>query len=191
MEEELNGLSGEDEDSQERLERQIRRAREDLESMADSWEEREDTARYQLDLVNFQEDRIRKGQTTIQETRKETYEAAVKREEEQMKAAGKSLEERKKAVEKAQWQLGAAQREDRLAQLTREQQERISQLTVRGFELDKKEKEKELEKLKQLAEAEGEVRAFSDGVVVDMELVEGKTATGEELLSLTAGGSLV
>ncbi len=189
LEDQLSDLSEDEEESRERLERQIERAREDLESMADSWEEREDTARYQLDLIQFQEDRIRKGQTSIQETRRENYEAAVKQEKEQMKAAEKSLEEQRKAVEQAQWQLGAAQREDAAAQVTREQQQKISRLTVRGLELDKKEIERELEKLEKLAEAGGEVTAFSDGTVVDMELVEGKTATGEELLSLTVEGA--
>ncbi len=188
LEDELSCLSEEEEESRSRLKRQLTRAREDLESMADSWEEREDTARYQLDMIDFQEDRIRRGQTTIQETRRESYEAAVKQEEEQMKAEAESLKEREKAVEKARWQLEAARREDNAAWQAREQQKKLSRLTVRELELDKREKEEELERLEKLAQAGGEVRAFADGVVVDMELVEGKTATGEELLSLTGEG---
>ncbi len=189
LEEELDELPEEEESRREKLEKQLKRAREDLEAVSDSWEERVDTAKFQLDLLDRQEDLIRKGQTSVQEARRENYESAVKQEEERLKAARKELEAQRKAVERARWQLEAAGKEDDSSRKTRDQQKQISLLTVKGLELDKKEKEKEAAMLEALAEAGGRVNAPRAGVVVDMELEEGKTSTGQELLSLTWGGA--
>lgn len=191
LEEELERLSDseEAEGERERLERRISRAQEDLKSMTASWEEQVDSARYQIDLLDYQEARILKGQTTVQEARKENYEEAVRQEENKLKEAGKSLEELRKAVERLAWQAEAARRSDSADQMSQERSRKISQLTVRSLELDKKELEKQLAALEELETADGQVRAPADGTVVDMEVEEGKTSTGQELLSLTAGGA--
>ncbi len=191
LEDELERLSdsGEDEEERERLEKRISRAREDLNAMTASWEEQVDTARYQIDLLDYQEARLLKGQTTVQEARKENYEESIRQEENRMKEAGKSLEELKKAVERAQWQVEAARKSDSADQMSRERSRKISQLTVRSLELDKKELERQLAALEELEAAQGQVKAFADGTVVDMEVMEGKLSTGQELLSLTGGGA--
>lgn len=189
LEEELNNLSQEEESKKTTLEKELRRARQDLEDMEESWKDQVDSARSQLDFLADQEDRIRLGQTTVQEARRESYEAAVKQENERMKTAEKNLESLRKEVEKAQWQVDAARKQDTAQELTREQMGRASQLTVRELELDRKEKEQELKSLTQLAEEGGAVRASMDGVIADMELVEGKEATGGELLSLAIGNT--
>ena len=191
LEDELERLSdsGEDEEERERLEKRISRAREDLNAMTASWEEQVDTARYQIDLLDYQEARLLKGQTTVQEARKENYEEAVRQEENRMKEAGKSLEELKKAVERAQWQVEAARKSDSADQMSRERSRKISQLTVRSLELDKKELERQLAALEELEAVQGQVKASADGTVVDMEVMEGKLSTGQELLSLTGGGA--
>lgn len=190
LEEELEGLTGEDEGKRASLEKGLARAREDLEDLTDTWEERVDRADNQLSLLDYQEDRIRYGQTSIQESRRETYEAAIRQEQERMKAAEKQVEELGKAVEKAQWQLSAAQRQDETSQQTERRQRRISALTVKGLELDKREWERQLTVIDALLESGGQMKAPLDGVVVDMELTEGKTASGQELVSLSVGETL-
>lgn len=191
LEEELNRLqdSEEEENQREELEKRIERAREDLKTMTSSWEEQVDSARYQIDLLDYQEAKILKGQTTVQEVRKENYEEAVRQEEKRLKEAYKTLENLRKAVERAQWQVESAQKSDSAARISQEQHRQISQLTVRGLELDRKELKRQLTALEALEEAHGEVRAFTDGTVVDMEVLEGRTSTGEELVSLTTGGA--
>lgn len=190
LEAELEGTPSEDEETVKKLERSIKRAREDMEDLRSSWEDRLDSARFQMDLINNQEDRISSGQTSAQEARRETYEAAVKQQEEQMKAADKALAELKKQVEKAQWQAEAARKQDNADRMTQEQRKRTSELTIKGLELDRKAKERELNRLEELMEAGGQVTAREDGVVVDLEVAPGRTTTGEERLSLAVGGCL-
>lgn len=187
LEEELSMDDGEDEGALKKLEKQLERAKEDLEDIRNSWEDQVDAARSQLDFADDQEDRIQSGLTTAQEAREEAYEAAVKQQEEQLKAAKKNLESLEKAVEKAQWQMTVAQKQDAQAQMTEEQAKRISNLTLRGMELDKKAKERELGQLEALMGTGGQVLAWENGVVADLEILSGKTATGEELVSLAVG----
>lgn len=189
IEEEIEQTPGEDEAALKKLERQLERAREDLEDIQNSWDNQIDAARSQLEFANDQEDRIQSGLTTAQEAREESYEAAVKQEEEKLDAARKELEDKKKAMEQAQWQLAAAQKQDHAARLSEEQKNRISRLTVKSMELDKKAKERELGRLEELMGKGGQVTAWEDGVVADLEITSGKTATGEELVSLAVGDS--
>ena len=94
-----------------------------------------------------------------------------------------------KAVEKVRWQAEGARKQDAAQESAREQQVRISRLTIRELELNRKEKEKELGTITELDESGGAVRTSLPGVVADMELIEGKETTGGELLSLTAGNT--
>lgn len=189
LEEELDLTSGEDEKAARKLERQLERAREDLENLRNSWEDRVDYARYQLDMTEDQEDRIHAGLTNVQEARKESYEAALKQQEEELETAQKTLEDQRKAVEKAQWQVHAAKKQDGAAQLSQEQKKRISDLTIKGLKLDRKAKEKELKILEEMIQTGGQVTAMEQGVVVDLEVSSGKTTTGEEIFSLAVKNS--
>ena len=133
----MNGLSEEDKEGRGQLEKQLRRARKDLSDMKDSWEDQIRSARSQLDFLEYQEDRIRLGQTSVQEARRESYEEAVKQENERMKAAEKELEALNKAVEKVRWQAEGARKQDAAQESAREQQVRISRLTIRELELNR------------------------------------------------------
>ncbi len=187
LEEQLESTSEQDEETIQKLERDIKRAREDMGDLKESWEDRIDSANFQLDFLNSQEERIQSGQTSVQEARKEAYEKAVKQQEENRKIAEKNLETLKKMVEKARWQTEVAQKQDNAAYLTEQQRKQASQLTIKSLELDKRAKEKEMDSLEELIAAEGKVRAIEKAVVVDMEVMAGKTTTGEELLSLATG----
>lgn len=189
IEEEISAMTGEDEAAREKLEKKLERAREDLEDIENSWEDQVDAARSQLEFANDQEERIQAGLTTAQEARKEAYEAAVKQLKEQLDTEKRQVNDLEKTVEKAQWQLAAAKKQDAAAQMTEEQQKRISKLTIQGMELDKKAKERELSQLEELMEHGGQVLAWDNGVVTDLEIVAGKTAVGEELISLAVGDS--
>ncbi len=188
LEEQLDGAESEEEAR--KLERSLKRAREDLEDLRASWEDQVTSASFQMDFAESQEDRIAAGQTTAQEARKEAYEAAVKQQEDGLKAAGETLSGLKKAVERAQWQVAAAEKEDCAAALSEEQKRRLSDLTVRGLENSRKLKERELMALEELMGQGGQVPAREHGVAVDVEITAGKTAAGEELITLAVGGSL-
>ncbi len=187
IEEAIDSAAEEDEAALKKLEKQLERAREDLEDTENSWESQIEAARSQLEFANDQEDRIQSGLTTAQEAREESYEAAVKQEEEKLDGARKELEDLEKAVEQARWQLAAAQKQDQGARLSEEQKNRISKLTEQGLLLDRKARERERNRLEELMEKGGQVTAWENGVVADLEITAGKTATGEELVSLAVG----
>lgn len=187
LEEQID-LAG-DEETARKLERDLKRAKEDMEDLRKSWEAQITSASFQMDFVESQEDRIRAGQTSAQEARKEAYDAAVKQQEERMKAAEEKLAGLEKAVETARWQAAAAQKEDSAAEMSQEQKKRLSALTVRGLENTRKGKGEELAHLEELMADGGQIRAEEKGVAVDVEILEGKTATGEELLTVAVGGS--
>ena len=189
LEEELDLISDEDENTVKKLEKQLERAREDLEDLRNFWEDRVDYTRFQLDVVDDQENRIHAGLTSVQEARKESYEAAIKQAEEELEIAQNTLEDQRKAVEKAQWQVHTAKKQDGAALMSSEQKKRISDLTIKGLKLDREVKEKELKILEEMIRTGGQVTAMEAGVVVDLEISSGKTTTGEELLSLAVNDS--
>ena len=186
LEEQLN--TAEDEETVKKLERNLKRAKEDMEDLRISWEEQVDSARFQMDFADSQEDRILSGQTSAQEARQEAYDAAVQQQEAVMKAAEDNLEALKKAVEQAQWQTEMAQREDSAAAMTQEQKNRLSALALKGLENTRRDKEKELAFLEELMAEGGQVQAAECGVAGDVEVTAGRTATGEELVTVAVGG---
>ena len=159
-----------------------------MEDLRISWEEQVDSARFQMDFADSQEDRILSGQTSAQEARQEAYDAAVQQQEAVMKAAEDNLEALKKAVEQAQWQTEMAQREDSASAMTQEQKNRLSALALKGLENTRRDKEKELAFLEELMAEGGQVQAAECGVAVDVEVTAGRTATGEELVTVAVGG---
>ncbi len=187
LEEELGQVPEEDEARRQRLARDLQRAKEDLADVEDSWETEIDAARDQVDLVDDLEDRVRSGQTASQEELRRTYEQQVKQQQKELEEAGKALGKLRQAVEDARWQVETARRSDRAARLSEDQKRRMSALTVQGLLLDEKALERKLGRLEELAGREGRVQADQKGVVVDMEVKAGKTATGEELVSLAVG----
>ncbi|MCI9046867.1 MAG: hypothetical protein HFG71_06270 [Hungatella sp.] len=178
-----------DEETVRSLERDLKRAREDMEDLRRSWETQITSASFQLDFVEGQEERIQAGQTTAQEAKKESYEAAVKQQEDSIKAAGEKLADLQKAVERTQWQVAAARKEDSAAAMSREQKKRLSDLAVKGMENTRKVRAEELAHLEELIAEGGQVQARESGVIVDVEVAAGKTATGEELVTAAVGGS--
>ena len=179
----------EDEETARRLERNLKRAKEDMEDLRRSWETQITSASFQMDFVEGQEERIQAGQTTAQEAKRESYEAAVKQQEDSIEAEGERLADLRKAVEKAQWQAETARKEDSAAAMSQEQKKRLSALAVRELEQTRRDKAGELAVLEELMAKGGQVEAEEDGVAVDVEVTAGRTATGEELVTLAVGGS--
>lgn len=186
---EETGNTGKDSERYREAEEELQVQRENLETLKAGWKERIDSAQTQLDLLEDQEERIHAGRTQEQESAKESYEEKLRQEEEKMEEAREGQKAFEKAVENAAWELAVAQRQDEAALYAKERQQRISSLTIRGLELDKREKQRQLSRLDELDRKGGEVTAQEDGIVADMELVAGKTASGEELLSLAVGGN--
>ncbi|MCI9281868.1 MAG: hypothetical protein HFG56_01115 [Lachnospiraceae bacterium] len=168
-------------------EQELARAREDKEELEEEWEDRISDVEVQLDLIDDRNERIRSGSTSSQLALLEAYEEELRQLKERQKEEEKKLEEWEKRVERAQWDLEVAQRKDEYGRLTREQKNRLSKLTEEGLLLDIRIKEQELEKLEKLLAAEGKVLADRDGTVVKVELLAGKTTTGEECLTVASG----
>lgn len=187
--EELDQVPEEDEERIRKLSRDLERAREDLRDLEDTWEEEIDSAEDQVELADDLGDRILAGQTTAQEERRRSYEQVVKQQEEKLEQAAKDLEALKDAVEEARWQLAVAEKQDAASRISEDQRKRISALNIQGLKLDRKAKERQLNRLEELEAGEGIVCAHQKGIVVDMELTGGKTTTGEELVSLAVGES--
>lgn len=185
--EQLDRLSQEDEDAYREAERKLERAVEDLDDLKESWEEQIDSAKLQIEALESKEEWIRSGKMSAQESKRKAYEEQVKQQEEKLKAAKEAEEELEKAVEQAQWQLSAAQRQDETAAVSENQKKRISALNIRGLQLAQEKKRRQLNQLEELIGQEGMVRALQKGTVADMELLAGKTATGEERLSIALG----
>lgn len=185
--EELDLLAEEDMEGRRKLERELQGAREDLEVLRGSWKEQIEGAETQMELLEDQEERIHAGRTDVQESRKKSYEEAVRQEMEKIEEAQKGLKTLEKAIERAERQLLEAQKQDEAAWLSQDQQKRIASLTIRGIELEQKAKRRQISRLEALEQAEGKVLAEKDGVVTDMELIAGRTTSGEELVSLAVG----
>ncbi len=171
-----------------RKERELLRAREDLEELEDEWDDRLEDVELEMDLIDNQNERIRSGETSSQTALLETYEEAVRQQEKAIKEEEKRLEELEKGVERAKWDLKNASERDEYTRLNREQQKRMSQLVRKGLEMDIQAKEREIQKLEAIMEAGGRVCAGQRGTVAKVELSAGKTASGEECLSIASGG---
>ena len=170
-----------------RKERELLRAREDLEELNEEWDDRIEDAELEMDLLDHQNERIRSGDTTSQTALLETYEEAVRQQEKAIKEEEKKIDELEKDVERARWNLKNASKKDEEARLSREQQKRISQLVRQGLEADIQAKEKKLQGLEAIMEAGGKVCANQKGTVAKVELLAGKTVSGEACLSIAAG----
>lgn len=169
------------------LEHELQEAKEDLEALQAAWKVQIEAARTQLELLEAQEERIRAGRTEAQESKKENYENAVRQEEAKMEERQKEIKTFERAQEKAEWDLEAAQKQESAETLAKEQQKRLSALTIRGMELEKKEKQRQLTRFLELKKTNGAVFARETGTIADVELIAGKTTSGEELLTLAAG----
>ncbi len=97
------------------------------------------------------------------------------------------IEKIKIQVEQAQLQYEIAKHaaSDRIS-LNRKSN-RIIQLTVQSYQLDLKEKKKELESVKALLKTSGKVSSPYEGISSFMGIEEGKITTGEELVKVAVG----
>ncbi len=185
--EELDRAEGGDEEDYRKLERELLGAKEDLEALQAAWKTQIEAIEAQMELLEDQEERLHAGRTQEQEEKRESYEEAVRREDERMEERQKETKGFERALEKAEWELSVAQEQDRAALLTAEQQKRLSALTIRGMELEKKKKYRQLNRLLELKQTQGTVFAREDGIAAEVELTAGKTASGEEIFSLAVG----
>ena len=74
-----------------RKERELLRAREDLEELEDEWDDRLEDVELEMDLIDNQNERIRSGETSSQTALLETYEEAVRQQEKAIKEEEKRL----------------------------------------------------------------------------------------------------
>ncbi len=172
------------------LQKQLERAREDLEAVEEQWRIRIRDIQNRRDDLQFQYDRVLSGETSSQEALEESYEAAVKQEEEAWKAEEEKLEALRQNVENAQWELDVAARQDAYASLTEDQRSRLAQIDRRLQELTISGVERRLGELETMIAADGKVCASTDGTVVVQELVPGRTSTGEERLVIAFGSRI-
>lgn len=170
-----------------RKERELLRAREDLEELEDEWDGRIEDVELEMDLLDNQDERIRSGETSSHRLLLEAYEEAVRQQEKAIKEEEKKLDELEKNVERASWNLKNASGRDEEARLSNEQKKRLSGLIRQGLEMDIQAKERELQRLEAIMEAGGKVLAGQKGIVAEVELLAGKTVSGEECVSIAWG----
>ncbi len=189
LEEELAEMESEDKEDKEitRKKRELARAKEDLDDLEDEWDDRINDAEYSLDLLDDQSDRIRQGDTSTQTALQESYEEAIRQQEQKQKEEAKKLKELEKAVEQAQWEWQIAIRKDENIRLSHEQNRQLSQLARQEILLDISQKEQELMKLEKLFVTDGKVYADRSSTIVENELLAGKTSSGEERLAMATG----
>ncbi len=181
----------EDETARENLEKQLARAQEDLEDLEAEWEVQLDDMENSRDLAEEQWDRIQRGETSSQEALRESYEAAAAQEEESWAAEEEKLKALQRSLEDAQWNAEVAVKNDAYAALSRQQQERLSEISCRLLEMDIENKEEEIGEVDAILEAEGRVAADRDGTVVAQEVAAGRVSTGEERLSIAYGSVML
>lgn len=170
-----------------RKERELARAREDLAQLEEEWDDRIGDMEVQMDLIDDRNERIRKGETSSQIALLEAYEEAVRQQDRAIKEEEKKLDTFGKNVERARLDLETAAKRDQYARLSKEQKKRISQLVRQGIELDIRQKERELDELEKIMEEEGRVFSPLEGTAVEVELVAGKTSSGEERVMIASG----
>lgn len=184
--EQLQQGGNHDEEIQE-LEKQLNRAKEDLDDLSDSWDRQVEDLETDLDNMDDRRNRIASGQTSSQDALKEAYDGAVKQEEELLKTAQKKVDSLQEALDRAGFQASNAAKTDENTRLTNDQKKRLSKLTQKGIQLDLDAKAKEAGLVEELINAGGNVMAKTDGTVVKQELQPGKSTTGEELVSIAVG----
>ncbi len=176
--------------SRQELEKQLSRAREDLETLQEQWAARISDLQYSREILKMQNDRILNGKDSAQTALKEAYDAEVEQENAAWEAEEEKLAALEQSVEDAQWNLQVASRQDEQARLTADQQTRLSQIDQELQEMNRASVEREIGELENILAAEGKVTAALDGTVVMQELTAGRTSTGEERLSIAYGNRI-
>ncbi len=172
------------------LEKQLAAAQREMDELRNQWKLTIEEINYRYDTLSLQYDRLMNGETTAQETLRDSYEAELKQEDAEEKAEQETLEALKKSVENAQWNLDIASRQDRQASLSAGQQARLAQIDRQLQEMDIRDIERRLARIEEIVAGEGRVCAQTDGTVILQEITAGRTSTGEERLSIAAGSRI-
>ncbi len=183
LKEELEAADGSDPE----LEKQLARAQEDLAELERQWKSRINSIEDSYDMLEYENRRIQRGETSSRQAMDEAYEAAVKQENAAWEAEVNTLKALEKKIGDAQWDLDVAAREDEYVRLTAEQKARLSEVDRRLQELEIASLEKEIGRVDEMIAADGVVTAGRDGTVIHQELTAGRTSTGEERLSIAYG----
>ncbi len=172
------------------LEKQLATAQRELEDLKGQWELTISDIRYRYDILSIQYDRLMSGETTAQETLRDSYEADLKQEDAEEKADQDALEALAKSVENAQWNLNIASRQDEQAALSASQQARLAEIDRQLQEMEIRDIERRLARIGEIVAGEGRVCAQVDGNVILQEMTAGRTSTGEERLSIATGSRI-
>lgn len=172
------------------LEKQLATAQREMDELRNQWKLTIEEINYRYDTLSLQYDRLMNGETTAQETLRDSYEAELKQEDAEEKAEQETLEALKKSVENAQWNLDIASRQDEHAALSAGQQARLAQIDRQLQEMDIRDIERRLARIEEIVTGEGRVCAQTDGTVILQEMTAGRTSTGEERLSIAAGSRI-
>lgn len=116
------------------------------------------------------------------------YEEALETKKQTIKAANEAVRVARQNVASLKVQYNIAIQNDKDAVLTNKKNLQLSEITMQGYQIDLENKKKELEALQGLIERRGEVSSPSEGTITSLELVAGKTTTGEELIKIGFGG---
>lgn len=141
------------------------------------------------DLKNLEEE-IAEIEKTIESMENGTYdyEEALEAKKQAVKAANEAVRVARQNVASLKVQYNVAVQNDKDTELTNEKNLQLTEITMQGNQIDLENKEKELEALQGLIEGKGEVKSPSEGTITSLEVVAGKTTTGEELIKIGLGG---
>lgn len=189
-EKKIERLEGQEDADEEKLE-ELRDALEEYEDQLDLAEEKWDLA-----VIQAEDDKDRKEEiynrsrseiTGAKLTLQETYENAVRAEEDALKAAMEAEQKAADAVAAAAQNAENARRDDNAHALTADQQKQLAELRCRDTELELSKQREILQKLDGLIAAGGMAAAPCDGTVTLSEVEQGKKLTGEERVLLSTG----
>ena len=173
-----------------KAEKKLLRAREDLELVKEEQQMAVDEAKAAFRAAEEDYGNVSSGRRTAAETLKNSYEASAQAVEAQIQAGERNVRELEEALTMAEQAVANARVRDAGTRAEKELEVQSNHLEIRKAQLDKQETEEELARIDALAKNGGIVAAGKDGIVAEIEVEAGKTAAGEEIVSVGDGSLL-
>jgi multidrug efflux pump subunit AcrA (membrane-fusion protein) len=151
----------------------LARAKEDRKQINLGWEEKiKTTASKKEELLK-----------DLQEINEGTYDYT-----EDLKDAEKGVKEAKRALQNAELSLSKAMENERITRENNQVKDKSQALDLELSKVDIDTKKKEISKINDLITRKGKVTAPVNGVIEKNELLQGSTLTGQEKITIAAGG---
>ena len=172
----------------ERAELELERAGEDLEDIQEEEDLKVEEARAKMYAAEEDYEDVDYGERENQEDLRREYEDALEAEDEKLKEAGRKVQDLEESLYQAMEKVENARVSDAGTAAGEAAGREMSGLKQESMKLDMEEIRKKQRKMEEYIEAQGQIKAPADGVVVDTGLQAGDRIQDGRQLRLAVGG---